>query len=258
MNNRTTLLVLPAVLIAAAVSGCVQETSEIETPGEVPEPGGTPPDAAQPAPTSAVTAPSAPISLDISFSDAPALNQTAEVTCTITSVIDAFNTTAEIVLPEGLAMVGGDLSWKGDLYGTHVSKVNASENTTIQFKAVVKAVKTGDWIVEVSAKSMSEHGWTGIGGRELVYVSIHVDSASVSDSPPPDPYAGVSKKAVRIDPPDIVDKKPLKRNKIVPKIGNISESELRRVPDSLVGVGGLQGDVTRVPKPFYSGTVTTM
>jgi len=180
-----------------------------------------------------LTAPSAPISLDISFSDAPALNQTAEVICTITSVIDAFNTTAKVVLPEGLTIVGGDLSWKGDLYGTHVSKVNVSGNTTIQFKAVVKAIQTGDWIVEASAKSMSEGGWTGIGGRELVYVSIHEDSASVSDNPPPDRYAGFSKKAVRIDPPEIVAKKPLKQGKIVPKIGNLSESELRRVPDSL-------------------------
>jgi len=180
-----------------------------------------------------LTAPSAPISLDISFSDAPALNQTTEVTCTITSVIDAFNTTAKVVLPEGLTMVGGDLSWKGDMYGTHVSKVNASGGTTIQFKAVVKAVKTGDWIVEASAKSMSEDGWTGIGGRESVYVSIYEDSASMSDSPPPDPYAGFSKKAVRIDPPRMVVKKLLKQNKIAPQTGNLSKSELRRVPDSL-------------------------
>ena len=48
-----------------------------------------------------LTSPSAPISLDISFSDAPTLNQAAEVTCTMTSVIDALNTTAKIVLPEG-------------------------------------------------------------------------------------------------------------------------------------------------------------
>ena len=180
-----------------------------------------------------LTAPSAPMSLDISFSDAPALNQTAEVTCTITSVVDAFNTTAKVVLPEGLSMVGGDLSWKGDMYGTHVSKMNVSGGTTIQFKAVVKAVKTGDWIVEASAKSMSEDGWTGIGGRESVYVSIYENSASMSDSPPPDLYVGFSKKAVRIDPPEMVVKKPLKQNKIAPQTGNLSKSELRRVPDSL-------------------------
>jgi len=47
MNDRTTISVLSAVLIAAVVSGCVQEISEIGAP-----------DASPPAPASEVTSPS--------------------------------------------------------------------------------------------------------------------------------------------------------------------------------------------------------
>ena len=44
MNNRTTILVLSAVLIAAVLSGCVEEVSDhgIETVGPTPQPNVTP------------------------------------------------------------------------------------------------------------------------------------------------------------------------------------------------------------------------
>ena len=57
MNNRTTILVLFAVLIAAMLSGCVQEASEIEVPQSNVTPPAATPDAAQPAPASEVTSP---------------------------------------------------------------------------------------------------------------------------------------------------------------------------------------------------------
>jgi PBP1b-binding outer membrane lipoprotein LpoB len=83
MNNRTTILLMSAVLIASVLSGCVQEKSEIESP-----------DADQPAPASEVTSlsMSAPPSIvnwkyvsyrNLSISNAPALNQTARVTYSI-------------------------------------------------------------------------------------------------------------------------------------------------------------------------------
>lgn len=40
MNNRNTILLLSAVLIAAALSGCVQETSEIGAQDTAPPGGG--------------------------------------------------------------------------------------------------------------------------------------------------------------------------------------------------------------------------
>ncbi|MEA3323624.1 MAG: hypothetical protein U9Q37_00570, partial [Euryarchaeota archaeon] len=96
--KRSTILILSAVLIAAVMSGCVQELSEIGTPGGAPQPSITPPtatpDAAPPAPTSEVAPPSTPAPpmianwkyvsyRNLSISDAPVLNQTARITYSI-------------------------------------------------------------------------------------------------------------------------------------------------------------------------------
>ncbi|PXF61732.1 MAG: hypothetical protein C4B59_02435 [Candidatus Methanogaster sp.] len=48
MNNRTTISILSVVLIAAVLSGCVQETSEIGTPQPNVTPPAATPDAAPP------------------------------------------------------------------------------------------------------------------------------------------------------------------------------------------------------------------
>ena len=60
MNNKITMLVLSAVLIAVALSGSVQEASEIGTPGGVPQPG-VMPDATSPVPTSELASSGEPI-----------------------------------------------------------------------------------------------------------------------------------------------------------------------------------------------------
>ena len=103
------------MLISIFASGCVQK------------------------PTSG-TASSFPISVGLDISRAPALGETAELTFTMTSLRDRHtfpNFSGEIILPEGLEYVSGNLSWEGDLLA----------NQTVQFKAIVKAVKTGEWFV---------------------------------------------------------------------------------------------------------------
>lgn len=102
------------ILISIFASGCVQK----------PTGGG---------------APRVPISVGLDISRAPALGETAELTFTMTSLYryTFSNFSGEIVLPEGLEYVSGNLSWEGDLL----------PNQTVQFKALVKAVKTGEWFV---------------------------------------------------------------------------------------------------------------
>lgn len=56
-----------------------------------------------------------PLEVELSISNAPALNETAELTCVVTSVRDAKNTTARIELPEGFILVSGNLTWEGDI-----------------------------------------------------------------------------------------------------------------------------------------------
>ena len=59
--------------------------------------------------------PSSPMTVVLSISSAPALNQTANLTSSITSLVNATNTSAEIILSDGFVLEGGNLSWYGNI-----------------------------------------------------------------------------------------------------------------------------------------------
>jgi hypothetical protein len=147
-KNAKIILVLFAVLIAVILAGCVQEKA----------------------------VPSAPIEVCLAISNAPALNQTAELTCTITSREDAPDTTAQIKLPEGFELISGNLTWKGDL----------EKNSQKSFKATVKSVKTGNWAIEAIAEAKSKEGEPSESYKAVdhVYVVLENVTASVSKTPP--------------------------------------------------------------------------
>jgi hypothetical protein len=118
------------------------------------------------------TAPSSPIGVDLSISNAPALNATAEITCTITSVFDAPNTSAQIILPDGFKLVSGELSWQGDI----------APNGQESFKFTIKSVKTGNWTIEAKAGYLfGEDGWYG--NIDDLYISVSEETALVSKTP---------------------------------------------------------------------------
>lgn len=61
---------------------------------------------------------STPIQVELSMSKAPLLNTPVSLTCTLTLLPGfpiAENTTAEIKLPESVALISGNLNWQGDL-----------------------------------------------------------------------------------------------------------------------------------------------
>ena len=148
--------------------------------------------------------PSAPIEVYLAISNAPALNQTAELTCTITSHGDAPNTTAQIKLPEGFELISGDLTWKGDL----------KKNSQKSFKATVKSVKTGNRVIEAVAESKLKDG-ESYSVVDHIYVVLGNVTASVSKTPPPTPFTAENEVLVRvfveIDEPSSTDElhKPL-------------------------------------------------
>jgi len=182
MNNRTTILILSAVLIASVLSGCVQELSEIGTP-----------DAAPPttAPEELTSFMQAPPSIanwkyvsyrNLSISNAPALNQTARITYSIVpdrdievllvyiSFIDGF----EIVDVEGERL----LTWgNGKMPVRDLDRcarwlpTNLSKGEMYQFNFTIKAVKTGNLTI------------TGLDWEDEVYISVSEDSACIRDKP---------------------------------------------------------------------------
>ncbi len=56
-----------------------------------------------------------PITVLLILSQAPRLDEPAQVTLVVTSTLDAPGTTAEILLPPGAVATGGALTWTGDL-----------------------------------------------------------------------------------------------------------------------------------------------
>ena len=118
-----------------------------------------------------VSAPSVPISVRLYLSYAPWLNRVAELTCSVTVIFQASNLSVEITLPEGIALVSGDLSWRGDL----------PEKGKIDLKAVIKAVKIGNWTIEAKAGCPIGEGWYSDVAR--IYLSVSENSAYISSNP---------------------------------------------------------------------------
>lgn len=71
------------------------------------------------------------LSIQLSISTNPLLNQTGDIIATLSSSIDSNNIYAEIVSAEGLSSINGELKWKGKI----------SKNTNIKFITTIKAME---------------------------------------------------------------------------------------------------------------------
>ena len=220
MNSRNTILVLSAVLIAAVLSGCIQETSEIGTPGGAAQsniaPPAAVPDSAQPAPaseamTSSVPAPPMIVNWkyigyrNLSISNAPALNQTARITYSIIPDKDTEVLLVYLSIPDGFELMDvegrGARTWHNTTYLDTIDAkwfpTNLSKDKMYQFSATIKAVKTGNWTIQAYRTNKG------------MYISVSEDSAYISDEPFPDPYRGTRINESEFDrmhanmPPDI-------------------------------------------------------
>jgi len=165
--KRSTILILSAVMIAAVMSGCVQELPDlgIETPDMAPtsQPNVTP--SPTTSPSEGVSSP--PQRINLSISNAPTLNQTTEVVCEMLTA--STNTTTEIELPDGFELVSGNLTWK-DGGGS----------------VIVKAVKTGNWTIAAATKHyvVTENGtlchdWTDV---ECIHMAVREYTAWISET----------------------------------------------------------------------------
>lgn len=86
-----------------------------------------------------------PISVNLSissFTEPSRLGSEAELKTSIISIWDAPNTTINVVLPDGIALVNGDLTWNANL----------KANVLINLNATIRAIKIGNWTVLAIAK----------------------------------------------------------------------------------------------------------
>ena len=129
---------------------------------------------------------------ELNFSEPPEFNKPVELTMNVVEGGFPFpNATIKIYLPDGFELVSGDLEWQGDL----------TKDVPVQLKAVVKPVKTGDWVIEAQIIDRGE----GKRVRTALYVSVSEDSVEVSEIPSPgfgaepdtEPYANESMMTIR-------------------------------------------------------------
>lgn len=102
-------------------------------------------------------------SATLTIDKAPALNQTAELTLTISAVRNFSNISARIILPEGLEFLSGNLYWHGEL----------KKNQTQSIHAKVRAIKTGKWTIIGAAT----------GKNDYIYLSIQENAGHISETP---------------------------------------------------------------------------
>ncbi|MDD3292355.1 MAG: PKD domain-containing protein [Methanocellales archaeon] len=251
------------LLIAVVlVAGCVEELPNNETvmpsPTLSPTPSPTPtptlpptppptlPPTPSPTPTSTSTrtqssVPSAGLEVILSISNAPALNETAELRCTIiTFVYDASNVTAQIKLPEGLILVDGNLNWAGDIIVPEEEKLkhprpNRSDpeyarlleeyeypEGKVELSAVVKSVEIGNWTINAIAwyDVFNTEGIQSArrGGSDYVYVAVRENTAWISETlfttegPAPARQLNVTPPLPSVEPPseNIITPEPVK------------------------------------------------
>ena len=144
-------IILLSIWVLIGCAGQVNDSSDTVSP---------PTDTTQPI-VATSSDPSTPITVQLILSKAPKLEEPADLTYKVSSVLDAPGTTAEILLPEGAVLIDGELTWIGDL----------EANEPVQLKATMKFVKEGNWIVEAIARRDLENGdvWA-----DAVQIYLHI------------------------------------------------------------------------------------
>ena len=97
----------------------------------------------------------------------------AELTVTITSLVNAPNITAQLNLSEGIELLSGSQNWSCDL----------PAKGSVRFKAKIKAVRTGDWTIEANARYMTPQTQDLFEGSDKLYLTV-CEEVKVSDTPP--------------------------------------------------------------------------
>jgi len=157
------------------------------------------------------TPPSTPITVELSLSHAPGLNEWAILTVTVTSLLDAPGTSVELMLPQDV--VAPTTSWSVDLTAntpvTFLSPVFAQKtgNLTLSARAIRPASSGAVWgdmksiplNIESPASGPSQHGWTV--SEVPVALQAKVGDATVlSMEPTPFAFTQASAEAPSLQP----------------------------------------------------------
>jgi hypothetical protein len=113
-----------------------------------------------------------PIKVKLNLSNAPPLGAEAQLVCSVKSKFDAPKTKVEVDLPQGFALVEGEISWFGDI----------PANGEVQIQSVIRSVQEGAWTIQAHARS-NECSWYG--DMDEIHVFVFADSAVTGEPPYP-------------------------------------------------------------------------
>jgi len=164
--------IITLLLFTLLFTGCSQQAAQ---PAPEPPEVGVPIAPVSPPPS---PGPSTPVRAVLAVSEPPLLDKAVQLTATFTvdqdPRMEIQSLDVELILPDGFQLV------EGSLFG----KVNVLRDKPTQFQATVKAVKVGQWDIEVMASYPFP---IFVGGRgsafAVLYAYISEDSATVSDIP---------------------------------------------------------------------------
>jgi len=113
-----------------------------------------------------------PITVNLTISKIPVLNESADLHCKVSSIYDAKNTTVRIQLPEGSELVNGSLAVKLDLMADRPDYLNAT----------VKFTRSGDFTIKATAYHMvdAENSW---GDLKALYLTIGQNRSMFTPGP---------------------------------------------------------------------------
>lgn len=140
VNNSFLILSAPSLILSTSSSSASQTTSETDSPMVVP--------------------PISPLKVDLQIFQKS--NLIIEIICTISVTnFDAPDTKGEIILPDGISLINGRLSWA----------FNLVKNESIQRMVTAEAIKDGVWTIIAKANyTMASGDW--FGDVDYAYVSV--------------------------------------------------------------------------------------
>jgi len=116
-----------------------------------------------------------PIVVQLNVSKIPVIDEETDILFRLSSILDAPNTTASIILPDGVELINGTLTGRWDLKANEPGFLNA----TVKFK------NPGDYEIKAEAHRQVDEG-TSWGDQNAIYLTI---GQEISMYTPPPIYA---------------------------------------------------------------------
>ncbi len=174
--NRSSLKAISGFGLVLVFAMCLLSACGSPTSGTLLPSATATPSTAQP--LRAVGDASTPIHVELSLSKTPQVGDEVEARLTVSAVRASPNTTATIILPEGVTLVSGQANWRGDL----------DPNQPVSLNATLRFNTPGDMQIVGHSLRPSDNGdvW---GDLAVIYLKVIAPGQPLDSNTPTPPPA---------------------------------------------------------------------